>query len=234
MTICVFDSVFAKGKSNLLRKGKIVPQKVRAKYISVKMHRMLPRKTILLGFPVVQLKSTASYLRFFSDTSMAQKNLESDAEIDEYLSKPTWSVKSLLPEEKHSEDETGVTPKKLHHLLRLSALPPPSNVEEETKMLRDLRAQLHFVKEIQKVNTDDVEPMKSIRDESARAHDSNIISLETLKDALSQEEIVGKQYKRIRRRKDAQVDAKDVEDWDVLGQAPNKVGKYFVIKADRP
>ncbi|KAK7980082.1 Membrane dipeptidase GliJ [Apiospora arundinis] len=58
----------------------------------------------------------------------------SDPDIRSAFSKPAWSVRSLLPSQsspsststsaaKKTEDE--ITSKTLHHLLRLSALPPP-------------------------------------------------------------------------------------------------------------
>src|SRR6266516_5495727 len=67
--------------------------------------------------------------------------------VDKLLSKPSWSVRSLLPDSQTTSSPE-VTPKQLHHLLRLSALPQPSSSEEETKMLQTLSSQLHFVMEI--------------------------------------------------------------------------------------
>lgn len=167
---------------------------------------------------------TSRYLR-----SEAQP-VEGVAHIKEMLSNPQWSVKALLPSEEQINAISEVTPKQLHHLLRLSALPPPATPEEEAKMLRDLKSQLYFVKEIQKVDTTGIAPLCSIRDETATAEKENEISMETLKEAFVREEVVGKHYKRIRRRKDLHLDARGVEDWDVLGQASKKVGKFFVVE----
>lgn len=156
------------------------------------------------------------------------------AHIKEMLSTPQWSIKALLPSEKQIDAISEVTPKQLHHLLRLSALPPPATPEEEAKMLRDLKSQLYFVKEIQKVDTTGIAPLCSIRDETAAAKKEIEISMDTLKEAFAREEVVGKHHKRIRRRKDLQLDARGAEDWDVLGQASKKVGKFFVVEGGQP
>lgn len=152
-------------------------------------------------------------------------------QIEELLSKPTWSVRALLPTEEQIASNTEVTPDQVQHLLRLCALPPPETPEQEARILRDLRAQLHFVKEIQKVDTTGVAPLGSIKDETAAGEKEIEINMNTLKDALEQEQIIGKYHKRIRRRRDMIHDAKEAEDWNVLGQAPRKVGRFFVVES---
>lgn len=154
-------------------------------------------------------------------------------DLEELLSTPTWSVEALLPPKTPAADAPKISSKQLHHLLRLSALPLPESPEAEQKMLDTLSAQLHFVGEIQQVDTTGVKPLRAIRDETATAEEEQTITLETLKDALAKEEVVGKHYKRIQRKADL-VDAKDAEDWDVLGSAKRKVGKYFVVESERP
>lgn len=148
-------------------------------------------------------------------------------DIEALLSKPTWSVQSLLPTE--SDTTPQITPAQLHHLLRLSALPQPKSPEEEAEMLKTLQSQLHFVKEIQSVDTTDVEPLQAIRDETEEAILENTIGVETLKEAFANEEVKGRN-RRPRRRRDFKVE-KDAEEWDVLGTASRTVGKYFVVKS---
>ncbi|PYI07647.1 DUF726-domain-containing protein [Aspergillus sclerotiicarbonarius CBS 121057] len=121
-----------------------------------------------------------------------------DADIDAMLAKPTWSVRSLLPEESAKTSAPSVTPTQLRHLLRLSALPQPANEEEEKQMLETLESQIHFVKQIQHVDATGVEPLQSIRDETPEAVKENTIGLEQLREALSKERVVGRN-KRIRR-----------------------------------
>lgn len=162
-------------------------------------------------------------------TSVCRRSNATMVDVDELLSKPTWSVESLLPSEAHVADSKSIFPYQLRHLLRLSALPAPNNSNEEAKMLETLAAQLHFVKEIQKVDTRRVAPLRSLRDETVEAEAENEISLETLKDALAKEEMVGKHHKRIRRKQELPVDTRGAEDWDVLGHAERKIGRYFVV-----
>lgn len=154
-------------------------------------------------------------------------------DLDELLAKPTWSVESLLPPKTDAYDSPKISPDELHHLLRLSALPLPDTSEEEKKMIDTLSAQLHFVGQMQQVDTTDVKPLRAIRDENMSAEKEQAITLETLKEALAEETVVGKHYKRIQRNA-APIDAKDVENWDVLGSAERKVGKYFVVESERP
>ncbi|KAF3048170.1 hypothetical protein E8E12_011025 [Didymella heteroderae] len=154
-------------------------------------------------------------------------------DLEDLLAKPTWSVESLLPSKTRAPDAPEITSKQLHHLLRLSALPLPDTPEQEQKMLDTLAAQLHFVGEIQRVDTTGIKPLRAIRDETRAAEEEQTIGLDTLKEALAKEKTIGKWHRRIQ-RDTTPVDAKSVEDWDVLGSAEKKAGKYFVVESERP
>ena len=151
----------------------------------------------------------------------------SASDIAQFLSKPTWSVDSLLPAT--SLSPPSITSLELHHLLRLSALPPPASVEEEKTMMSTLSSQLHFVREIQNVNTEGVEPMRSLRDETANADKDSTFGLENLASTLEQEEIIGNHHQRIRRKTVDQKTSNTAENWDVLGCAEKTVGRYFMV-----
>ncbi|KAK5005913.1 hypothetical protein LTR39_005801, partial [Cryomyces antarcticus] len=97
-------------------------------------------------------------------------------------------------------------------------------------MLKTLGSQLRFVEEIQQIDTTGVEPLRSLRDETPEAQEEAEIGLAGLKDALAQEESLGKHHRKTRRKTTPPVDAKDAEDWDVLGSAQRKVGRYFVVE----
>lgn len=99
-------------------------------------------------------------------------------------------------------------------------------------MLKTLRSQLHFVRAIQEVDTKGVPPLRAIRDETQSAEDEVKISLDAVKGALEQEEVRGKHYKRIQ-RKDGPINTKGAEDWDVLGHAERRAGKYFVVDSGK-
>ncbi|EKD12780.1 hypothetical protein MBM_09009 [Drepanopeziza brunnea f. sp. 'multigermtubi' MB_m1] len=163
-------------------------------------------------------------------------NLKSKTPVDiaALLSKPTWSVRSLIPAA--PSPTTEITPQKLHHLLRLSALPLPKTPQEEACMLADLHSHLHFVHDIQNVDTEGVEPLQNIRDETDEGVRDITIGLEQMKEALAKEDVVGRN-RRPRRRRGEKVDTGDVENWDVLGTAGDKVqgsgGSYFVVRSGK-
>ncbi|RDW82373.1 hypothetical protein BP6252_03485 [Coleophoma cylindrospora] len=154
-------------------------------------------------------------------------------EIDELLSKPRWSVRSLLPPA-NPPINSEITPEKLHHLLRLSALPQPKDAEEEASMLETLHAQLHFVRDIQSVDTEGVEPLVGIRDETKAGLEQEMISLDSpeIINALENEVVQGSN-KRPRRRRDVKVDTQDAEKWNVLGTAGRTEGRYFVVNSGK-
>jgi Asp-tRNA(Asn)/Glu-tRNA(Gln) amidotransferase C subunit len=158
------------------------------------------------------------------------------------LEKPTWSVRSLLPppgstssSSSPSPETAGteeITPQSLAHLLRLSALPPPSDPAEEASLLATLRNQLHFVRSIQSVDTTGVPPLRAIRDETASGLQAQTIGLDTLKEALDQEDVVGHSQRPRRRREVLQGKRKnEAEDWDVLAGAGETAGRYFVVRS---
>ncbi|KAK7948981.1 uncharacterized protein PG986_009867 [Apiospora aurea] len=156
----------------------------------------------------------------------------SDPGIRSVLSKPTWSVRSLLPhqdpsnpsssatspaEKTKDNDADEITSKTLHHLLRLSALPPPATPAEEEALLTTLRTQLHFVRSIQGVDTAGVAPLAAIRDETARGRREQTIGLEVLREALAREDVVGHSRRPRRRRVEEQRGKRnEAEDWDAL------------------
>ncbi|KAK8078152.1 hypothetical protein PG996_004322 [Apiospora saccharicola] len=114
-------------------------------------------------------------------TNSQSANNNSNPDIRSLLSNPTWSVRSLLPQHSTGSStapadtttkDNEITSKTLHHLLRLSALPPPATPEEEDALLTTLRTQLHFVRSIQGVDTAGVAPLAAIRDETARGRGS--------------------------------------------------------------
>ncbi|KKY32136.1 hypothetical protein UCDDA912_g07915 [Diaporthe ampelina] len=144
---------------------------------------------------------------------------------------PTWSVRSLLSSSPPSAEE--VTPATLHHLLRLSALPPPSQHGEKDRMLKTLRAQLHFVRDIQAVDTRGVEPLRSIRDETSAGVAESTVTLDTLRDALSRETAAGFR-RRPRRVKDARERGQSEEERLVeVATVERREKTYFVVASSK-
>lgn len=99
-------------------------------------------------------------------------------------------------------------------------------------MLDTLSSQLHFVRAVQQVDTTGVEPLRALRDETAGGERENTYNMESMRDALEGEEVVGKHHKRIRRKPLQQDDDKTIEaeSWNVLGHAQRTVGKFFVVE----
>ncbi|MCJ1388441.1 hypothetical protein MMC18_001288 [Xylographa bjoerkii] len=153
-------------------------------------------------------------------------------EITSMLSKPSWSVKSLLDNGAPSKSDPTITQKQLHHLLRLSALPLPKTVEEESKMIQTLESQLHFVRAIKSVDTTGVQPLQSIRDETKEAAKENEITLESLQGDLAKEEVVGRS-RRIRRKKDHAAARQEEDRFDPLAQASKRIGRYIVVQTSK-
>jgi Asp-tRNA(Asn)/Glu-tRNA(Gln) amidotransferase C subunit len=143
-------------------------------------------------------------------------------------------VRSLLPDDKAttSSSDACVTPKQLHHLLRLSALPLPKTSEEETKMVDILESQLLFVRDIQSVDTQGVDPLRSIRDETDQGLQEATIGLEQVRHVLSQEVAFGRS-KRPRRQKIIEKAPAEVENWNPLHTASDTAGPYFVVRSGK-
>ncbi|KAK4141267.1 uncharacterized protein C8A04DRAFT_14215 [Dichotomopilus funicola] len=194
--------------------------------------------------------------------------LSSTAERPKYdpvaiLSQPTWSVRSLLPQDGQQQQQQEdasiphIPPSQLAHLLRLSALPSPSSSplpsppsqEAEAKaaaqeaqdpqapspILATLHAQLHFLHTLQSIplnNPTTVLPLDAIRDETPAGRHESAITLThpSIQAALANEEVYGR-CRRPRRRGSSSSPEEGVEDWDVLGNAGETVGGYFVVRS---
>ncbi|KAK2607317.1 hypothetical protein N8I77_006000 [Diaporthe amygdali] len=152
-------------------------------------------------------------------------------DLNSIFANPTWSVRSLLPSLPPSSEE--ITAATLHHLLRLSALPPPRTSVEKDRMLGTLRAQLHFVRDIQSVDTRGVEPLRSIRDETSAGVAESTVTLDTLREALSRETAVGYR-RRPRRVRDAKAEGLSEEERLVEAATRERREKrYFVVASSK-
>ncbi|KAM7200550.1 hypothetical protein V8F20_005281 [Naviculisporaceae sp. PSN 640] len=186
----------------------------------------------------VQSRHTRTYFSKSASASTPSSFPENTPQIDPsaLLSKPTWSIKSLFSS---PSEGISISPAQLTHLLRLSALPTPSSPAETQQILSTLQSQLLFVREIQKVDTTGIRPLPAIRDESAAGLEETTLSLDTpsIKDALSpeKEESFGhcKRPRRIRTPISAGEGSEETKDWDVLGTASERAGRYFVVRSKK-
>jgi len=99
-------------------------------------------------------------------------------------------------------------------------------------MLKTLSSQLHFVKQIQRADTMGVQPLQSLRDETAQGEQEAELGLDALKDALAAEDVRGTFHPRIRRRRDTAKTTKE-DEWNVLGTAGKKTGRYCVVEGGK-
>lgn len=101
-------------------------------------------------------------------------------------------------------------------------------------MISDLQSQLQFVRAIQDVDTEGVEPLVALRDETEEGEREGTIGLAEMKGELGKEEVVGMRG-RIVRRKGAEVKGKGEGgndkggDLNLLAQAPRRLGPYVVV-----
>lgn len=100
-------------------------------------------------------------------------------------------------------------------------------------MLATLEAQLHFVRDIQSVDTAGVEPLRSIRDETAAGLAESAVTLDTLRDALSREAVVG-HARRPRRARAPDGGARSAEEVLVEAEtAARRDKRYFVVASPK-
>ncbi|KAF2151781.1 hypothetical protein K461DRAFT_294667 [Myriangium duriaei CBS 260.36] len=184
--------------------------------------------TIHIHFPVRSFSSTTT----FASQAPTKNEKISPADL---LATPSWDPSSLVPTPDDIRNAAShITPAQLRHLLRLSGLSPPSSPAEEQEMLATLGAQLHFVRQVQAAaasgDVSELEPLRSLRDETEEGIRESEVGRETLADVLNKEDLKGKYYPRPRRRKDVQRTEQDEEKWDVFANASRKVGRYFVVE----
>ncbi|EEP81563.1 predicted protein [Uncinocarpus reesii 1704] len=192
-------------------------------------HNCRTRQTLLRLEPQNFIPAATIPLRQSSTSSSSDEQ-----DISSLLATPTWSIKTLLPDITDPSTTQPISRAQLLHLLRLSALPPPSSAQEESSMLKTLSAQIHFVKQIQQVDTTDVTPLRSLRDETDRAYQERTINISTLKSSLEREEFVGRN-RRIFRTRAEKEKRPDGESWEedgaLLKSGEVVMGKYFVVRS---
>ena len=65
-------------------------------------------------------------------------------------------------------------------------------------MISDLQSQLEFVRAIQEVDTEGVEPLVALRDETEEGEKERMIGLEEMRGELEKEEVVGMRGRIVR------------------------------------
>lgn len=104
-------------------------------------------------------------------------------------------------------------------------------------MISDLQSQLQFVRAIQEVDTDGVEPLVAVRDETAEGEREGTIGMEEMREELGKEEVVGMRGRIVRKGGRREGKGEDGEEegkeggsgLDLLAQAPRRSGRYVVV-----
>lgn len=86
---------------------------------------------------------------------------------------------------------------------------------------------------MQSVDATGVAPLRAIRDETGAADQERTIGIDSLKDALTKEELVGTFHKRIRRSAGEKDDSDQAEKWEPLEYAERKAGDYFIVENEK-
>ena len=120
-------------------------------------------------------------------------------DLDKVVGSPGWRIDDLLPPKRTSSESTAddsITPATLRHLLHLSGLPPPQTPQEESNLLSALHDQVHFVRRVQSVQTENIDPLVRIGHESDPEIDpAAVLSYQECVDESELEEIPGLEWR---------------------------------------
>ncbi|RKF62416.1 putative duf726 domain-containing protein [Erysiphe neolycopersici] len=184
------------------------------------------------------LKDLDNYKSLYPKKKQQHSTNEEDI-IDKFLCTPTWSTRDEYgpPPQKNTIDSLdslnpiSISDEEIQRLLRLSALPPPNDSHQLQILREDLKSQLAFVRKVQSVDTEGVEPLVCVRDETTAGLRDSTITLDDLKDALSKEYQTGKCQRP--RKRETHVVNEDIK-WDVFANSENVIEmngeKYFIVK----
>ncbi|TQS37805.1 hypothetical protein Golomagni_01709 [Golovinomyces magnicellulatus] len=171
-------------------------------------------------------------INLFEETELrdgAPKCLAEDP-IDKFLNQPSWSTSEIL-QDKDDSSQTSITDQEIKRLLRLSALPTSIDTQQLELIRRDLQSQLKFVRHVQSIDTDGVEPLVCLRNETTEGLRDLTVTLDDLLPALSMEYQKGKCLRP--RRREEPLPRED-NDWDVFATSENVVElngeKYFTVQ----
>lgn len=96
-------------------------------------------------------------------------------------------------------------------------------------MISDLQSQLRFVRAIQEVDTEGVDALVALRDQTEEGEREGTIGLEEMRGELGKEEVVGMRGSIVR-RKGAEGEGESAGGGlDLLAQAPRRLARYVVV-----
>lgn len=99
-------------------------------------------------------------------------------------------------------------------------------------MLRTLHTQLHFVRDIQSVDTTGVSPLRAIRDETSAGVLESTVTLEKVQGILGRETKFGHR-KRPRRLRDEERERSEEERLVEAATAPRRERGYYLVESGK-
>ncbi|RKF82900.1 putative duf726 domain-containing protein [Golovinomyces cichoracearum] len=190
-----------------------------------------PREYLLSPIPNFRDDTVEAHIAIETELRDGAQQSPAEDPIDKFLNQPTWSTNEIL-QDKDDSSETLITDQEIQRLLRLSALPTSVDPQQLELIRRDLQSQLKFVRHVQSVDTEGVEPLVCVRNETTEGIRDSTVTLDDLLPALSKEYQKGKCL-RPRRREEPL--PREENDWDVFATSENVVElngeKYFAVQA---
>ena len=187
--------------------------------------RMCIRNALMDSFSSRRPLHTTLPLRKLSPLIPPDISKRPGVDLNEFLGSPGWNLDDLLPANRSNSSldvtDESITPETLRHLLRLSGLPPPKSPQEESNLLSALHDQLHFVRHVQSVPTDDVKPLIRVGHEPHQEEEIGVLSYQECLEESRSENIPGLEWKQ----------------WDVCalkgGSREGRDQGWFIVNGER-
>jgi hypothetical protein len=140
--------------------------------------------------------SVTLHLRKLAPVEPPDLSNDEGVNLEQFIGSPGWRLEDLLPPScgEAVQGEESITSETLNHLLQLSGLPQPKSLEEEEKLLSALHDQLHFVRHVQSVPTETVEPLIRVGNENA-PESGTVLTFEECVEEAQTAQIPGLEWK---------------------------------------
>ena len=164
---------------------------------------MCIRNALADSFPSRRPLHTTLPPRTLSPPILPNVSKRTGVDLNEFLGSPGWNLDELLPPNRSKSstspdptDDSPITLETLRHLLHLSGLPPPKSPQEESNLLSALHDQLHFVRHVQSVPTENVKPLIRVGRESHPEDEIGVLSYQECVEESQSENIPGLEWKQ--------------------------------------
>ena len=196
-------------------------------YLRVAREQFCTGKCIIYGVVFVNSRRLFTTKLHSPKHSPPRPPVTAGVDLNDFLGSPGWKLEDLLPPSRpdmsspNSGDSSPIIPETLRRLLQLSGLPPPQTAQEESNLLSALHDQLHFVRHVQSVSTEDVKPLIRVGYESHPADKDGVLSYQECVEEIKSQDIPGLEW----------------TPWDVCGlKGGSREGRdqgWFVVSNDQ-